>query len=79
MSRSPYPLLRSVDEIADLQPRRWVECASCMESAPVDERDETAREWSEEHAASKPGHRRYRLVAQVAWTTVPSNTPEPAL
>ncbi|MFJ8599975.1 hypothetical protein ACIREM_14850 [Streptomyces shenzhenensis] len=66
-----YPALTSRITLDDLPVRRWVECASCIESQDIEHTTE-AEAWAEEHHDAHPGHSRFRIVRQTGWRIDPS-------
>ncbi|MET9126970.1 hypothetical protein [Streptomyces sp. NPDC004528] len=73
-----YPVVTGRLAVDELPARRWVECASCVESKDFDHTTE-AEAWAELHFKEKPAHDRYRIVRQIGWRFVPGAIePEPA-
>ncbi|WP_449657547.1 DUF7848 domain-containing protein [Streptomyces gibsoniae] len=79
-----YPEVRSRLILDELPFRRWVECASCIESQDI-ERVSEADTWSKDHNRKNPTHDRFRVVRQTGWRLVPKRgdgpsgpPPEPA-
>ncbi|MFJ8146203.1 hypothetical protein ACIQ6R_14150 [Streptomyces sp. NPDC096048] len=65
-----YPEVRDRIIVDDLPARRWVECASCIESQDIRESYE-AEEWARKHHTDNPRHDRFRVVRQTGWKFVP--------
>jgi len=59
MTTEPYPAIDGPEDLAALRVHSFVECADCLEYAPLRE-DELPLRWAELHQRSKPGHKRYR-------------------
>ncbi|MET8960951.1 hypothetical protein ABZX69_15925 [Streptomyces sp. NPDC004074] len=65
-----YPEVpRTRISVDDLPSRRWVECASCIESQDI-EHTSDAEEWVALHLKKNPKHDRYRIVRQTGWRIV---------
>jgi hypothetical protein len=73
-----YPEVSSTRIAADDLPyRRWVECASCIESQDIEHTNEAA-EWSKDHLNKNPMHDRFRIVRQTGWRIVPRKADDSA-
>ncbi|MEU1200182.1 hypothetical protein ABZ446_28710 [Streptomyces sp. NPDC005813] len=72
------PATRIALDNAELTPRRWVECASCIEWGIVDEELFEAQQWALEHHGKNPGHDRFRIVRQTGWRLMPPSADEEA-
>ncbi|MFE2266275.1 DUF7848 domain-containing protein [Streptomyces griseosporeus] len=62
-----YPEIDSIRaSVDDLPVRRWVECASCIESQDIESTGD-ADMWAKAHFRNNPHHDRFRIVRQTGW------------
>ena len=71
MKTDPFPEVRTDVELNQAPESRWVECVQCVEHKSTnDGTDPTV--WAALHTEQRPGHNRFRTVAQSNFRVAPS-------
>jgi hypothetical protein len=68
VSSVPYPTLTNAQDLIDLPIRTWVECANCREDEVITEGASQVKAFVDTHVYIHPGHTRYRVVGQAAFS-----------